>query len=351
LKGIDPMAATPLDIIIGNPQVVQFAPNQTVLQPIPGAWALDHMAMRLTGTLTLSGYTTPPTKFLESEENLIASYQLQATGSGSQASTGQLCAVDAAYLRFKTRMMEGTDVTRTEVGTANGAYQFETNFRRYYRDPRSDKATLTRLFMAQLQSLVASFQFRDQNAMVYGGIGGAAVLSNVQVVTQVRAYLGMTPNNPQPYVREQQRLFNVNQSQDGFVCDKVPLNTVLRRQYFKGMLGPTNYGDPSDSVFGSATKAEGPHVTLTLNQLTNRLDQVYQSIKNDDKLLFGVESIPAGYAIFEPARNRRLSASIPMNGVVTATNNIDVNYTPGSLNTIQITDETINNVSKDQYTA
>ena len=292
-----------------------------------------------------------PSKYVESIENLVASYSLAATGKTAGATTDQLSAVDLAFLRFKTRMMEGTDVTRTDVGTANGGYMFETNVKKYFIDPRSDKSTLTRLFAATLSALTSTLQFRDASAMVYGGVGGTATLTGVNVVTQVRGYLGMTPNSPSPYVRETQRTYTVNQSQDSFVCDRIPVGNILRRQYFKGMVGPTNYADPSNTVFGSASKIEGPHVTLTINTAAKKLDQVFASIQNDDKLLFGVESVPAGYAIYEPARNKRLVNSLPMLGVDSAQNTFDVNYTPGSINTIQITDEVLVGVSTAQWNA
>ncbi len=105
----------------------------------------------------------------------------------------------------------------------------------------------------------------------------------------------------------------------------------------------------SRHVFGATGKPEGPHITLVLNNATTKLDQVYQQLRADNKLLFGVETIPAGYAIYEPARNRKLASSIPMAGVQNADNFIDVNWTSGSTNTIQITDEEIVKLSNAQF--
>jgi hypothetical protein len=152
-------------------------------------------------------------------------------------------------------------------------------------------------------------------------------------------------------VKLSQRTYNVVAQQNGLVCDRVPLGQVLRRQYFKGMLGSTPYGDPSDSMFGAIGKPEGPHITLKLNQATVKVDQVYQQLRADNKTLFSVETMPTGYAIYEPARNRALRNSVPMDGVGYAENDIDVNFTGGSINTIQITDEQIINVSSAQFKA
>jgi len=340
-----------VDRLIGNPTVVNFAANANVQQQLQDNYAMEFLAMRLTGTLTLASYSAAPAKLVESIENLIQTLGLQSTGNGPGATTDQLINVDAALLFFKTQIMEGTKPTRTDVGTANGAYAFETNFKHYFIDPRSNASRLTTLFTNLLSSLTAQYQFRDQTAMVTGGTGGTAVLSGVQLTVQSREYLGLKPPSPSPYVKLSQRLFNITQSQNAFDCNRVPVGNTLRRQYFKGMLGANNFSDPSDTVFGATGKPEGPHITLSLNNATTKLDQVYQQLRADNKLLFGVETIPTGYAVYEPARTRRLDHSIPMLGVGNADNFIDVNYTGGSTNTIVITDEELVKLSAQQFSA
>ena len=340
-----------IDRLIGNPSVVNFAAGQPVQQHLQDSYAMDHLAFRLTGQLVLASYSAAPTKFVESIENLIQSLGLSATGNGPGATTDQITNTDFAFHAFKTRMMEGTAATRTDVGTANGTYLFETNAKHYFVDPRSNASGLTRLFTSLLSSLTATYQFRDASAMVTGGTGGTATLSNVQLTVQSREYLGVSAPKPSPYTKLSQRTFNILQSANAFRCDRVPVANVLRRQYFKGMVGANAYSDPSDAIFGATGKPEGPHVTLKINNATDKLDQVYQQLRADDKLLFGVESIPAGYAIYEPARNRKLASSIPMAGVANADNYIDVAFTGGSTNTIQITDEEIVKLSAAQFNA
>lgn len=343
---------TAVDQLIGNPTVVNYTgPNCNVQQQLQNNYALEHIAMRLTGTAVLSGYTANPSKFVDSLENLIANFQLQATGKSAGATTDQVCNVDGAFLRLKQRLLQGTDVTRVDVGTANGTYQFETNLKKFFVDPRSNASRLTMIFTNLLSSLTAAYQFRDPSALVYGGTGGAVSLSGVQVVGQARMYLGMTPPSPSPYVRETQRTFNVAQSQNDFHCDRVPTGNVLRRQYFKGLLGPTNFADPSDTIFGALGRPEGPHVRLSINNATTKLDQVYGQLRADNKELFGVETMPTGWAVYEPARNRKLVNSLALGNVQNADNYLDVNYTAGSVNTIQITDEQIIGLSSGQFTA
>ena len=342
---------TAVDQLIGNPTVVAFAANANVQQQLQNNYSLEFLAMRLSGTAVLASYSTAPAKYVESLENLIATYYLQATGNQAGATTDQLCAVDGPFLRLKTRLLQGTDVTRTDIGTANGTYAFETNLKRFFVDPRSDKPRLTMLYTSLLSSLTAAFQFRDATALVSGGVGGTTTLSNVMVTTQARMYLGMTPPSPSPYVKETQRTLPVNASQNLMDFNRVPVGQVLRRQYFKGMVGNVNYADPSDTIFGATGKPEGPHIQLQINNATIKLDQVYQQMRADNKQLFGIETMPTGYAVYEPSRNKKLVNSIPLKNVANADNFIDVNYTAGSINTIQITDEQIVNVSAAQYTA
>jgi hypothetical protein len=335
------MPPVAVDYIIGNPLVVNYAAGGNVQQQLQNGYAIDFLSLRLTGTAVLASYSTAPQKFVESIENVVPNFQLQATGRSSGATTDQLCNVDFSYLRTKTRLMEGTDVTRTDIGTANGTYSFETNVRRYFNDPRSTSSALTRIFTSLLTSLTSSFQFGDATRLVTGGTGGTATISAAQVTVQARQYLGMTPPDHSPYVKETQRQYNIQQSTNGYVCDRVPLGNILRRQYIKGLVGTANWNDPSDSIFGATGKPEGPHIQLYINQAVYKLDAIYQQLRDDNKKLFGVEVMPSGYAVYEPSRNKKLATSVPMAGVMQAQNNIDVAYQSGSVNTIQITDEQI----------
>jgi hypothetical protein len=131
----------------------------------------------------------------------------------------------------------------------------------------------------------------------------------------------------------------------------VPVGNILRRQYFKGLLGAVNYADPSNTVFGATGKTEGPHLQLNLNNAFLRFDRVYQQLVADNKTMFKQESMPTGWAVFEPAENGRLAAAMQMRGVQNADNYLDVNYTSGSINGIQITDEQLVGVSDAQFAA
>jgi hypothetical protein len=86
-----------VDTLVGNPLVVNFAANANVQQQLQNNYAIEFLALRMTGTATLASYTTNPAKYVESLENLIASFQLQATGRSAGATTDQLCNVDGAF--------------------------------------------------------------------------------------------------------------------------------------------------------------------------------------------------------------------------------------------------------------
>jgi hypothetical protein len=341
------------DQIIGNPLVPAFVANNGVQQHLENDYSMEYLGFRLTGQLVLAGYSGAPTKFVESIENLIQNLSLQATGSSGGATSDQLVSVDAALLYLKTRLYEGTAPTRTDVSTANGTYLFETNFKHHFADPRSNVARLTTMHTELLSALVATYQFGDQTTMVTGGAGGTATLSSVQLTVRTRQILGLTPPaGSVPYVKLSQRKFNILASQNLFDATAVPHGTnILRRQFFKGMVGPNGYADPSDALFGATGKPEGPHIQLVLNNATTKLDQVYQQIRADNKEMFGVETIPTGYAVYEPARSKRLRASIPMQNVGKADNYIDLAYTGGSTNTLAITDEEICKVTPAQWAA
>ena len=193
----------------------------------------------MTGLATLAGYTAPPSKYVESIENLIAQLAIVATGNGSAVSTDTVCSVDAAFLRLKTRLMENTDVTRTDIGTANGAYPFETNFKKYFVDPRSNRAGLTVMHTELLSSLMASFQFRDQTAMAlrrHWWHNHADEHADYRAVAHV---VESPPRHPIPYVKETQRTTNIGAQQNGMRIMNVPVSNVLRRQYFRARLAPS----------------------------------------------------------------------------------------------------------------
>lgn len=334
-----------VDRIAGDPVNVAYASNAAVVQRLDkGYQQIAWMDFRLTGTLTLASYTVAPTKLVESIENLVANLLLQATGKGGAAGWGTLKAVDFSYLNFLTKLFEGTAPVRTDVGTTNAAFNFETNVRAYFSlppfgrpvgslTPGELKSTLL-LDARYLSNFTATFQFRDQTAMVTGGTGGTATLSNVQITTQVREVTGFPPQR-RPFVRETQQLFDVTVSQLEKKYKDIPVGNRIRRITFKGTVGANTFSDPSDAPFNNATRAEGPRMRLKENNAFDIMDLNYFQQRNANKTKFGLETMPTGYVAWEPpsARDTR--------GVERLDLVVDVNFTGSNTNEIQATTQEV----------
>jgi hypothetical protein len=342
------MSVQVVDRVAGDPLNVAFVPNAAVIQKIDkGYQVLAYMDVRLTGTLTLAGYTAPPSKLVESIENLISNMTVSATGKGSAATIGTIKSCDAAYYFRMTQFLESTLGVRIDVGTNNSAYNFETNFRIYFAlPPRMRRiATLTaqelwncHCFDARFVSnFTNAFNFRDQNAMVSGGTAGTAVLSAVQATVQVREITGWPSHDNsgkpivRPFVKEEQLLFDVTQTQQAKLMKDFPTGNIYRRITFKGTVGANQYSDPSDAPFSNTSRAEGPHLTLKENNAFVFADFIYQQQRNENKKVFGIETMPTGYVVWEPSGGRNTR------GVERLDFLPDVNFTGAQTNEIQAT--------------
>jgi hypothetical protein len=324
---------------------VAFAANGTALQRLDkGYQNIAYLDFRLTGTLTLAAYTVAPTKLVESVENLVAQVLIQATGKGGASGIGTLKAIDFAHAAFMTKLMESTSPVRTDVGTTNAAFNFETNVRVYFAIPPRGRQigdlTPQELFSTLLldaryfSNFTATFQFRDATAMVTGGTGGTATLSNVQITTQVREITGFAPMK-RPFVRETQQLFDVTVSQLEKTYKDIPVGNKIRRITFKGTVGANTFSDPSDAPFNNATRAEGPRVKLRENNAFNIMDLNYFQQKNNNKVKFSLETLPTGYMVWEPPTGRD-TRGVERLDLVT-----DVNFTGANTNEIQATTQEV----------
>jgi len=342
------MSVQIVDRIAGDPVNVAYSANAAVQQKIDkGYQMLAYEDVRVTGTLTLAGYTTPPTKYVESIENLLAAVNISATGKGSASTIGTIKACDAAYYYRMTHFLEGAAPPRIDVGTNNSAYNFETNFRIYFAIPprarRIGSLTprelwSTHLFDARFVSnMIQSFQFRDQTAMVTGGVAGTAVLSSIVVTAQVREITGFPSHTAKgqpiirPFVKEEQLLFDVTASQLEKLYKDFPTGNIYRRITFKGTVGGVNFADPSDAPFNNTTRAEGPHLKLKENNAFTFMDIIYGQQRAADKHAYGIETMPVGYVVWEPSAGRNTK------GVERVDFLPDVNFTGGQTNEIQAT--------------
>lgn len=338
------MSINVVDRIIGDPQVVTAVNNQNVIQKIDRVSNIAFLRFRLTGTLTNGSYSTAPTKLVESLENYIASVTINVTGKGSNAINEPLKSVDLNWLNFLTRILEGTAPTRTDVGTTNAAYNFETNAKAFFAHPpkfRSlsslsprELATLLLFDARTAAAFTITFQFRDATALVTGGSGGTSVLSNVQVTTQAREVLGLNPA-VRPFLKESQVPFNITASAQGTLLKDMPVGNIIKRMLFKGFVGANNWSDPSDAPFNNTTPAEGPHVRLRANGSYYPMDVVYQQQRAENKELYSMESLPAGYMLWEPSGGFNARYAEKLDALV------DANFTNSNTNTIQVTTQEI----------
>lgn len=340
------MSVQIVDRIAGDPVSIGFTANAPVQQKIDkGYQVLAYEDIRMTGVLTLAGYTTPPTKLVESTQNLLAQVNLSATGKGSQSTIGTIKACDAAYYYRMTHFLEGAAPPVIDVGTNNSAYNFETNFRIYFAIPprarRIGSLTPrelwgTHLFDARFVSnFIQSFQFRDQTAMVTGGVAGTATLSSVVVTAQMREITGFPSHRKdgspivRPFVKEEQFLFDVTASQLEKLYKDLPTGNIYRRITFKGTVGGNSFSDPSDAPFSNTSRAEGPHLKLKENNAFIFADVIYGQQRANNKHAYGIETMPTGYVVWEPSAGRNT------NGVERIDFLPDVNFTGGQTNEIQ----------------
>ena len=344
------MSVQVVDRIAGDPLNVAFVANSAPIQKLDkGYQCLAFADFRITGTATHAGYTTPPTKLVESIENLLATLNISATGKGGAAAIGTIKACNAAYFYRMTHFMESAAPPRIDIGTNNSAYNFETNFRVYFSLPprgrRLGGLTPRELFNTHvldarfMSNFTATYQFQNSTTMVTGGASETTTLSSVQVTCQVREITGYPTHdkngNPilRPYVKEEQFLFDVTQTQLEKRFKDLPTGNRYRRVTFKGTVGANTFSDPSDAPFNftGSGRAEGPHVKLQENNSFNFMDIIYQQQRATNKHVYGLETMPTGYVVWEPSSGRSTRGVERMDMLV------DTNLTGGLTNEIEAT--------------
>lgn len=319
--------------------VVPYVANAAAVFVLDTTAIVAELQFRLTGTLTNAAYSTAPTKRVESIENLISSLRIIGNGKVTGAQSDSFCDVDAAYLAYKTRIMESTAPERVDVGTTNAAYNFVSTFKRYFGAKRSGNSSFYQscfLDSRNLSRFTANFQWRDVTAMVEAGVGGTSTLSNVQCTILSREYQGGPATTNAPYVKESQRKFdltNLGGLNKPFL--NAPVGGWMPRQTFKTTVGDTDYADPSDVVIATSQKPEGAHIQTQQNGNYLWMDTTYLQQRAVDKVLYNLEAIPTGYVTLEYPNGLNLRSAN------TLQNNLDITFTGGSTNTLQITDEQV----------
>lgn len=316
------MAVNYIDRVLGDPDTIAFSANGNKSQRYDKVSVLQYLTLRLTGTLTLASYTAAPTKFVEAVENLVSQILLTATGNASGSISDTIKSIDFAWSHRHTQFVTSTEPTRTDVGTSNAAYNFESNCTLF----------LGALDVRALSSLIMQISWRDQTAMVTGGTGGTATLSNVQITVQGREIMGSALNPSRSFLKESQQTYDVTSSKLAQKLDQLPVGNTIQRIGFKGTVGSVAFADPSDTVFNNTTNAVGPIVEVKANSAYTVAKVVYQQNRSVNKRQFQLNTdMPAGYMVWQPRAPFRARNAARLDAFV------DTNFTNGSTNEIQVT--------------
>jgi hypothetical protein len=347
----------PVDEIIGNPNLLTYIANSVTEMDIPRTAVEEYWDLYLKGTLTLASYSTAPSDFIETPENLIQSVQVLAAAAVPGGVNETFKSVDFAYLRFITNLYEQNDITRTGIGTANQAYNFSSTPRLYFTDPLSrlpdgtDTSKSTMLDARLLSSLKLDIAWRDQTSLVYGGVAGTATLSAVSLQVKTQHYYGVNNVTAEGativrnYLREVQQSFPVVSTQIDTQFQNLRVGAILHRLTIKGLLQPsgapasTSYADPSDVILGSNfTRAQGPQLALKINNNAYiPLNAVYQQLQYSDTKLFGLPSWRAGYNVYETSAKHNPRAMLNLRSAINMTLWADTEFTSGVQNNVQLT--------------
>lgn len=336
------LGGRPVDRVLAGNTLMN--PGNTTTTDLGNTSVIEAILFRIYGTLTNASYTTAPTKAVESIENLVSSFRNVTTRKVDGGQAGTLINVDAADLAYTTRIGHKTAPKRIDVGTANAAYAFESNFKHKYGLERSNIYSSTFLDSRNLSSNVLQTTWRTvADLFTSPGVAGTSTLTNTGLGVTLRTWEGCPKAGLwAPMKLRTQRRYNVAQSGDNVPFNDVPLDGVLIRQTFKGTVGPNDHTDPSDALFASANKAEGAHLQLlTKNYLESAGDTLYAQMQADDKDRYTLESVPTGYATAEYSRTGDYRDAVDLRDGRRAKNVLDLTYTGGSTNTLCISDERV----------
>jgi hypothetical protein len=351
----------PVQEIIGNPNVLAYQANSVTESDMPRTAVEEYWDLYLVGTMTNASYSGAPTAFVESPETLIYSVLVNANAAVKGGVNEAFKNVDFPYLRFITHMYNGTDVTRTGIGTANQAYNFSSTPRLWFTDPLSklpngkSTAKSTMLDARLLSSLKLDIGWRNPASLVYGGTGGTTTLSATQLQVLATHYYGVAnvaPNGAtitRNYLREVQQLYPVVSTQIDYQFQNLRVGAILHRLTIKGLLQPSaapssvNFADPSDLILGSnTTRQQGPEVTIQVNNNAyTPLNSVYAQLQFSDTKLFNLTGAspqwPSGYLVYESSTTHNPRAMLNLRSAINMSLFGDTEFTSGQQNNVQLT--------------
>lgn len=331
--------SVPLDRLVGQPPVLNFAANQQQVSQIDRTGLYDFIKLNLSFAATYAAYSTPPTEVgsngYESVLNLIQTVTLTATGNAAGSTTDTMINTDFVTLGVYQYYYSNGTLAGIPLGTpANGTQVASAIVKAFFIDPWSNKGTMTRLDSRLLSQLNLSISWRDATAIAAGGVAGTTTINNGQVVLSVREWQNV-PQTIRPWLRMSDRKIQIVSQQNALQVQGVPIGNVIRRELLQGIqpqIAGYNYGWTFPAVFGSTGQSQGPMFQLLINNSTKVLNESLLDLVGDNPQLLGITqnlwgtsqgAIP-GWYVYEPARQKKLSQSLPMWGVNRADNYIDV---------------------------
>jgi hypothetical protein len=345
--------AIPLTQLIGQPNILNYAANQQQNSQLDRTGLLDFLNLNLSYTATNASYSTQPTavgsNYYEQVLNLIQNVTLTATGNAAGATTDTIVNTDLVTLAVYQYLYNGGVLPGVPFSSfSNSAQNVSALVRIYFIDPWSNKETMTRLDARLLSQLQLALTWRDATSVAAGGTGGTTTITNGQVVLSVQMWQNVA-QILRPYMRISDRKTQIVAQQNALQFNNVPIGNVLRRELFQGIVPAVsgyNYGWSSAAAFGSTGQAQGPMLQLLLNNTTKVLNESYNNLVLSNPNLLKVPptawgtiagSIP-GWVAYEPAPQKKTSQALPMWGINTASNYVDV-AAPGTYGSyVKITD-------------
>ena len=345
--------SVPLDRLVGQPPVLAFAANQQQVSQIDRTGLYDFIKLNLSFSALYAAYTTPPTMVgsngYESVLNLIQNVTLTATGNAAGSTTDTMINTDLVTLGvyqyyYSNGVLPGNPLN----APANGSQVGSAVVKAFFVDPWSNKGTMTRLDSRLLSQLNLSISWRDATSIATGGVGGTTTINNGQVVLSVREWQNV-PQTIRPWLRTSDRKIQIVSQQNALQVQGVPIGNVIRRELLQGIQPAApgyNYGWTFPAVFGSTGQAQGPMFQLLINNSTKVLNESILNLQGDNPQLLGITqnawgtlsgAIP-GWYVYEPARQKKVSQSLPMWGVNRADNYVDVSGPGPNGSYLKITD-------------
>jgi hypothetical protein len=349
--------SVPLDRLVGQPPVLPFAANQQQVSQIDRTGLYDFIKLNVSYTATFAAYTVPPalvgSNGFEAALNIIQNITLTATGNAAGSTTDTMINTDLQTLGVYQYYYSHGTIPGLPVATpANGSQGVAAIVKAFFVDPWSNKGTMTRLDSRLLSQLNLSISWRDQTAIATGGTGGTTSITNsvlpAQCVLSVREWQNV-PQTIRPWLRTSDRKVQIVSQQNALQVQGVPIGNVIRRELLQGIQPAApgyNYGWTFPAVFGSTGQAQGPMFQLLINNSTKVLNESLLDLVGDNPQLLGITTTPwgtnngaiPGWYVYEPARQMKVSQSLPMWGVNRADNYVDVSGPGPNGSYLKITD-------------